>query len=110
MKQRVLHALCALVLVAFAVSACNKPAGSPPASSTGQGSAQMTKVNVAFSEITFTNLTLWVAKAAGIFEKNGLDVDLQQINSANAIAALLAGQVQIAHAGGSETMSANSGG
>jgi len=96
-----------VAVAALFLSACGRPSGSTAAPT---GAATTTKLTAAYSEIVFTNLPEWVAKEAGIFEKNHLDVDLQQINSANAIAALLAGQVQVAHAGGSETMSANVGG
>ncbi|HZT08389.1 MAG TPA: ABC transporter substrate-binding protein [Chloroflexota bacterium] len=63
-------------------------------------------MTVAYSEITFINLPLWTAKADGIFEKHGLDVDLQNIDSSTSIAALVSGQVQAAAAGGSEALSA----
>lgn len=39
-------------------------------------SAQMTKINVGYSAISGDALPAWVAKDAGIFEKNGLDVQL----------------------------------
>jgi len=38
--------------------------------------AQMTKLNVGYSAISGDQLPAWVAKEAGIFEKNGLDVQL----------------------------------
>lgn len=45
-----------------------------------------------------------------MYERNGLDVDLQYIASTNAMAALLAGQVQLAVTGGSEAINANANG
>jgi len=39
-------------------------------------SAQLTKINVGYSAISGDALPAWVAKDAGIFEKNGLDVQL----------------------------------
>src|SRR5438132_14389010 len=38
--------------------------------------AQLTKINVGYSAISGDALPAWVAKDAGIFEKNGLDVQL----------------------------------
>jgi len=55
-------------------------------------------------------LPVWVALEAGIFKQNGLDVDLQYIESSKGIPALVSGQVQVADVGGSETMSAVAGG
>jgi NitT/TauT family transport system substrate-binding protein len=52
------------------------------------------------------NLPEWQAYESGIFKQNGLDVSLQNIASSTGIPALIAGQVQIAHLGGSETLSA----
>ena len=36
--------------------------------------AQLTKINVGYSAISGDALPAWLAKDAGIFEKNGLDV------------------------------------
>jgi NitT/TauT family transport system substrate-binding protein len=41
-----------------------------------QTSAQMTKLTVGYSDISGDQLPAWVAKETGIFEKNGLDVQL----------------------------------
>jgi NitT/TauT family transport system substrate-binding protein len=38
--------------------------------------AQLTRINVGYSAISGDALPAWVAKDAGIFEKNGLDVEL----------------------------------
>jgi NitT/TauT family transport system substrate-binding protein len=52
------------------------------------------------------NLPAWLALETDIFKQNGLDVTLDLIASSTGIPALLSGQVQIAHLGGSETLSA----
>src|SRR5581483_7201894 len=93
-----------LIVVALALSACSKPSATQGAAP--RPVAPMVKMTVAYSEITFINLPLWTAKADGIFEKHGLDVDLQNIDSSTSIAALVSGQVQAAAAGGSEALSA----
>lgn len=88
-----------------AASAAAKPAGSAaPAASAGQA----TKVSASYSNVSGSNLTIWVTKDGGYFEKNGLDVDLQFVSGGpKNTAALVANQVQIAHIGGSELLSAN---
>lgn len=43
---------------------------------TQPASAQMTKINVGYSAISGDALPAWIAKDAGIFERNGLDVQL----------------------------------
>ena len=53
-------------IVSFALLAM---AGSPV-------SAQMTRLNVGYSAVSADQLPSWVAKDAGIFDKNGLDVRL----------------------------------
>src|SRR5437660_1414157 len=44
--------------------------------STGLSYAQMTRISVAYSAISGDALPAWLAKDTGIFEKNGLDVQL----------------------------------
>jgi NitT/TauT family transport system substrate-binding protein len=64
----------------------------------------VTKISVAYSNLIADNLALWTAADTGIFQREGLNVDLQYIASTNAMAALLAGQVQVASTGGSEVI------
>ncbi|GAC1316518.1 MAG: hypothetical protein NVSMB2_09460 [Chloroflexota bacterium] len=67
-------------------------------------SATVTRLAIAYSNLIADNLPLWTAKDSGVFERNGLDVDLQYIASTNAMSALLAGQVQVASTGGTEVI------
>src|SRR5919106_1869102 len=60
-----LTAVAASVLVLFVVFCSNRPAN-----------AQLTRINVGYSAISGDQLPAWVAKEAGIFQKNGLDVQL----------------------------------
>jgi NitT/TauT family transport system substrate-binding protein len=83
-------------------------APSPVASPASSGAS--TRVSIAFSNLIVDNTPYWSAKEFGVYEKNGLDVDLQYIASTNAMAALLAGQVQLAVTGGSEAINANANG
>ncbi len=92
----------ALVLVLAACgqpSANSSPSPSPPV-----------KLTVSYSNAVADNLPLWIAKEAGIFLKNGLDVDPELITSTTGIAALVSGQTQIAQIGGSEALNAVAGG
>src|SRR5207245_4164777 len=52
------------------------------------------------------NLPEWIAIESGIFKQNALDVTLDNIASSTGIPAILSGQVQMGHLGGSETVSA----
>lgn len=94
---------------AAAPAAASKPSPSAttaPAAASGPAK----KITVAYSNLIADSLPLWVAKEAGIFAKNGLDVDLQYIASSNAFTALLAGQVQASSGGGSEVVSGTANG
>ena len=65
-------------------------------------------MTASYSNLSGSNLSLYVTKDGGYFEKNGLDVDMQFIaGGVKNMAALVANQVQIGHVGGSELVSAN---
>jgi NitT/TauT family transport system substrate-binding protein len=63
-------------------------------------------LHVSYSNLIADNLPEWMAYESGTFKQNGLDVTLDNIVSSTGIPALLSGQVQIGHLGGSETLSA----
>jgi len=91
------------------LGACGQaPTSSNPASSPSAGPP--VKLTVSYSNPVADNLPLWIAKEAGLFRKNGLDVDPQLIASTTGIAALVSGQTQMAHIGGSEALNAAAGG
>ncbi len=54
--------------------------------------AQTHKLSVGYSSVSAGQSVLWVTKEAGIFQKNGLDVELLFIQSASLMAQALAGQ------------------
>jgi len=87
-------------------------AGSAPAKPAASASASRAgiRLTVSFPEISGDSLPAWVAQDEGIFKKNGLDVDLRLIESAPGMAALLAGDTDIALIGGSEVVGADVGG
>ena len=64
------------------------------------------RLEVSYSNVIGDELPLWATKEGGFFEKNGLDVNLSNIASAQGVPAVLAGQVTFAQVGGSEVMAA----
>jgi NitT/TauT family transport system substrate-binding protein len=99
-------------------AAAAKPTTAPAATSPAPTSAPAAKpttaaaagpavaLHVSYSNLIADNLPEWLALESGIFKQNGLDVTLDNIVSSTGIPALLSGQVQIAHLGGSESLSA----
>ena len=76
----------------------------------GDNNSGPTRITVGYSNISVDFLATWVAKEAGIFDKNGLDVDLQLVSGGSrTMAALLSGQMQISLQGGAEALSASAG-
>jgi NitT/TauT family transport system substrate-binding protein len=66
---------------------------------------------VSYSALVASQSYLWIAKEAGYFERNGLDVNMVFISSgANNVAALLAGDVDIGIIGGMGVIRAKLGG
>jgi len=62
-------------------------------------------LNVSYASVTGSRIPLWIAKDAGLFEKNGLNVNLVVIAAGTAaIGALASGDVEILGAPGSTTM------
>jgi len=70
-------------------------------------SAQLTKLNAAYSAESSWSLATWVAFDAGYFKKYGLDVNLVLIRSAATItSALIAGETPMIQLGGNGTIQA----
>ena len=90
-------------------AASAKPAGSAAAGASA-AAAEATKLTVSWSALIPAVLPVWMADEAGIWKANGLNVDLQYIESSKGIPALVSGQVQIADIGGPETLAAVAGG
>ncbi len=64
--------------------------------------AQVTKIKVGYSSIGVGQSLVWVAKEAGLFKENGLDVQLIFIGSSSILSqAVIAGDVPIAIMSGS---------
>src|SRR5258708_432203 len=83
-------------------------AGQPIAASPAGGSTSATgvkKIALAVSSISGDAIPIWVAEDAGIFRKNGLEVDQQLISGAAAsMATLISGKVQLGNLGGSAVL------
>ncbi len=97
-----------VVLVLTAACGGGTPAG---ASAAASPTAPPVHVVVTYGSVAADVLPTWVALEAGIFQRNGLDVDLQLISSSTAaVAALVSRNADFSQAGGSEAISANVGG
>src|SRR5215813_12658444 len=71
-------------------------------------SAQLTKMTVSYSAMTSAHLPAWLAKEAGIFAKNGLDVQLVYVRGgATVMMALLSKETPISQVGGSSIVGAS---
>ena len=93
-------------VVGLSMVACQAAApastNAAPAAPTAEPLFQMT---VSYDG-TPNDMSLFLAKDQGIFAKHGLDVTLQQIAGPTAVSAVLSGQVQVGHSGGSEVIGA----
>jgi NitT/TauT family transport system substrate-binding protein len=104
----------------IATEAAAAPAAKPTTAPGAAAAAQPTTgpafsgppeaLHVSYSNLIADNLPEWLAYESGIFKQNGLDVKLDNIASSTGIPAVISGDVQIAHLGGSETLSAAAGG
>lgn len=83
-----------------ALSAAAKPSAGPAGS----------KLVVSYGELVPQSVPIFLASDAGLYQKNGLDVDMRLIVSSAEMAALVAGEVQIASAAGSQVVNAEGNG
>jgi NitT/TauT family transport system substrate-binding protein len=106
MRSRALVVLALLGLILAACGGGNAP--SPTPTSFGQATPipERIKIKASYGNVTPANLAPFFAKEMGIFAQHGLDVELVLIDGGSpSAAALIAGQVQFANFGGTETMS-----
>jgi len=101
----------ALVLVACgAATPVASPASAPPATAAAKPSPGV-KTSVVYSALSPSYLALWAAKDGGIFQQNGLDVDMQLTGGGSpAMAVFLSGQAEIFQAAGSDIIGASANG
>ncbi len=104
-------------LAAMALAACGGVSSSAPAPAAGSSAPSaaaasakaqggLTKLVVSYGELVPQSVPVFVAKDAGIYERNGLDVDLRLIVSSAEIAALVAGETQFSSGGGAHVLNA----
>jgi NitT/TauT family transport system substrate-binding protein len=96
--------------VLLVMTGCAPAVAPAPAAAPAPTAAPLTHVTVAYSNIGATILPEWIAQNTGIFQKHGLDVDLQYAASATSVSALVSGQMQVATVGLSEVLGAIAGG
>src|SRR5258708_1945337 len=102
MRAPCLVGACALL------TACASSAG--PGSTTAPGetrqpvASSLAKLTVSHLRSLGGQLTLWVAKDTGLFERNGLDVDLKTVEATPATGGLQSGELQVVLVGGSEAL------
>ncbi|HLG71662.1 MAG TPA: ABC transporter substrate-binding protein [Chloroflexota bacterium] len=93
------------------MAASPKAAASQASAAQPSASGSLTKITVASAAVTPGQAGVWLAKDAGIFAKNGLDVNITAIAGASTtVSALLAGDVQFLNAAVPEALSAIAGG
>lgn len=100
-----IKALARLLPVLTLLTACGGAAQAPSSSPGAK-----VHLEVSYSELVPDSLALWGAVDGGYFEKNNLDVNVQLIDSAKGIPALLSGQTNLAVLGGSNALGAAVGG
>jgi ABC-type nitrate/sulfonate/bicarbonate transport system substrate-binding protein len=99
-----------------AVGGAGPPAGQPaPAPAAGPTEAAvppaLTHVRLASTAVAASMSPLWLAKDAGIFERNGLDVEITSLAAGTlAVQGMLAGELDLAYNVASSLISANLGG
>lgn len=87
-----------------------QPAASSVAASSPAPASDGTVLHLAASQNITTNAPIWFAAQTGLFEKNGLNVDLQSTSATTAVKQLVAGQLDGLIAGAAESVSARAAG
>jgi NitT/TauT family transport system substrate-binding protein len=104
-RRALLRAALAPPVIVVLAACTSLPSAVPTAAPTTK-----TRLVMSFSDRTTSDLALFLAKEAGLFDQQGIDADLQFIASNTGIAALASGQTQFALIGGPETLGAVVGG
>ncbi len=93
MRSRLPRSSAVLVVLSLLLSAC----GLPGASGQASPSVQKIKLKSAYSAVSVSQLPVYVAREMGLFERQGLDVDLTYIATGTTLtAAMLGGEVHVA--------------
>jgi NitT/TauT family transport system substrate-binding protein len=94
----------ASVSAAPVISAKPAPASQAPSTSASSAPSGLVKIVAGHSNPIAESMHLYIAKEAGIFQKNGLDVDVQLMQNPSGTAALLANQVQLGLSGAADML------
>lgn len=91
-----------------ASAGANAEASAKPASSAAASIAPAAPGTMlaSYSELTPINAPLWLAADKGLFDKQGLKIDLRLVESSLGVGALLSDEVKFAAMGGSESLAA----
>ena len=95
-------------IIGLSVLGCGAGNAGKNAGSSSQATAAAkapTKVSVSYDG-TPNDMTLFLARDQSIFAKHGIDANLIQIPGPTSVAAVLSGQVQFGHSGGTEVIGA----
>src|SRR4029450_12247676 len=75
------------------------------------GAQGLTRVMSGYAALSGPHAVLWVAREAGLFEKNGLRTDVAYIRSGSTMAQILvSGEIQLAQMGGPAALAAGGAG
>ena len=72
--------------------------------------AQRTRITVSYAGESPTHLPAWIAASAGIFNKNGLDVQLVRARSDISVMGLLSGEIALSQTGATSVINSRLGG
>lgn len=112
----------AVALLITVATGCGQPAQPAPSQPAKAGAPKETKADkeakkeekklvklrVAYSAVAGAQSPMWIAKEKGLYEKYGLDVDLQYIATSTTLTqAMLSGDIPLAQTGGNSVVGAN---
>jgi NitT/TauT family transport system substrate-binding protein len=100
----------ALVLLVACSGSAAPPAAAPsgvPTAALPTAAPRPRPLAVGYSAVSGTYLPLWLAQEAGLFAREGLDVELRYASSTALASALVAGEVPLAVIGGVEVLTSN---
>jgi NitT/TauT family transport system substrate-binding protein len=74
------------------------------------GGGNGTTIKVSYSQVVADELPLWIGVDAGLFKKQGLNIQLTSLSGSDGFPALISGQTQLASIGASEMVSGSASG
>lgn len=96
MKAKLMTSILMLSIVLFSAGCGSSEKGNSETGVNANSTAQLDKVKIGYSQLRIS-LPVFVAKEKGIFEKNGLDVELEMFDTAQPLMdALVGGKLDVA--------------